>query len=109
MIKEIIAGKKISRVGKADIKIMIVFIYYTLVGAMGLMSSTYAGFGNVGDTLQELIICESTGNRECNNINLDTYHSLRMLSVVNIVTLFLSPVVAILISFNPKACRKALQ
>ena len=103
------AGKKVSRVGKAEVKIMIVFIYYTLVGTIGLISSTYAGYSNVGDSLQELFICESSGNQDCSNIDSDIYHHLGILSVINILILNFSPVVALLISINPKACKKNLR
>ena len=107
VIKELIAGKKVSRVGKAEVKIMIVFIYYTLVGVSGLISSTYAQYSDVGSRIQELFICESTGDRDCSDIDLDTFQRLGTLSVVNIIILYFSPVIAVLISINPKSyCAK---
>ena len=104
-----VAGKKkLSRVGKAEIKIMAVFIYYILIGAMGLITSTYGGFSNVGESLEALIICESTGNQEC-DVNLDTYRRLTVMGILNIATFFFSPVMAFLFSFNPMAWKRAIQ
>ena len=60
---------------------------------------------NTRDHMEELILCETIENLEC-NVNLDTYHIFRALSVVAIVLLSFLPVVALLFSFDPKICRK---
>ncbi len=93
-----------NRKMKAEIKIMLLIIYYTLAGFMGLMSSTIYVYLNISDDVQQMFFCESTGGQEC-ELNFNTIHSIRVSRVKNVV-LGLVPVVALLFTFDPKACRK---
>ena len=107
MLKKLIAGKKISEVGKAEIKIAMVLIYYTFVGVMGLVSFTVSDRQDhiIAGRIMTLIICESTGTQVC-DVNMDSQRSIEVLSVVSIVMTSFLPVIAVLFSFDLKACRK---
>lgn len=101
VIKNLAAGKKMIKAGKAELKIMITFVYYIIMGVISHVSY----FANTQDDIQLLILCESTGNREC-NVDLSAYNRSRILNIVAFVMVTLLPVVAILFNFDPKACTR---
>ena len=107
MLKKIVARKKVGKVGMAEIKIMLIIMYYIVVGVMGLISFTYHEVKTISnrERLEELILCESRGNKKC-VVNLVTIDNIRNLSVVVVVMVAFLPIVAILFTFNPKACQK---
>ena len=82
---------------------MVVIIYYTIMGLIVLVT-TANYFVNIRREVEELILCESTGNQHC-DVNLRGYHNFNILITVAIVMFSLTPVVAILFSFNRKACK----
>ena len=101
--RDLKAGKKISQVSKAKIKISLAIIFYTLMGVMGLTSTIYY-LVNVRDRVMEKILCESSGSLQCDDVDQGHYGTL---SVVTDVMIALTPVVALLFSTNLKVCRKS--
>lgn len=72
MLKKLLAKKQVGRVGKAELKIMAVFLYHTIFGVMGTGANTYLtiaeGFQN---SIRKYIFCESTGtmtNFDCRQL-----------------------------------------
>lgn len=110
VIKKLVArtGKGTSNVGKAEIKIIVVILYFTLMGIMGLMSISFYEFSNIKEHLVESFLCEN-GSQECNNQKLATFNTFAVLSVVATSLFTFAPVVAVLFSLDLKLCRKTLR
>ena len=76
-MKKLLARKKVRNVGKAEIKITAIVIYYTIVGVMSLANDTYFGEYTY-EPFIEYIACQSTGMASCQE-------ELHTLNEVNIV------------------------
>ena len=64
ILKKMLARKKVGNVGKAEIKIAAIIIYYILIGVMGLAAFTY--FMNYQtDAFSQYIVCQSSGKESC--------------------------------------------
>ena len=96
-----------GRVGKAEIKMVMVVSYYIIMGVTSLIAFTYSEVeaGTLRTSLEELIICESTGNLEC-EVDSGTLIIFRGISTASIVMFAFLPVVVILFSFDFNICRK---
>ncbi len=104
VLKKLLARKKVGRVGKAQIKIMAVIIYYTILGVMGLVAYTvFEVADSYRKTIVQYVLCESTGLSECEVTNDNT---ILILSKLVIIMISLLPVVAILFNCDPKAWKK---
>ena len=95
--------KRKSKVGTAQLKITVILIYYTVVGVMGLTTSTVSFTSYAATTdIAEYVACESRGMADC------TYDSPLLsstLALVVVVLISFLPVVAIVFSCSPRACR----
>ena len=103
--KKLATGKKESTVGKVEIKIIVVIVYFTLMGVMGLMSISFYEFNNISNRLEEAFLCENSEEEECDYEN-DSFSAFAVLSVVAFALFAFAPVVAILFSFKREAFRK---
>ena len=108
MLKKILKGKKVQvlMVGKAQLKIACMIIYYTLVGVMGLVIFTFNIEANIAnqDIHRDYILCESGGRSDCVldlGINSDVNSAIT--TIIYVMLSFL-PVLAIFFSFNPQIC-----
>lgn len=109
VLKKLVARKKIGKVGKAQIKISIILIYYTVLGVVGLVSLTYFEvkiFNSEG--LREFFLCESLGNPDC-FLDVAPIKNIKALSVSVIVMLSFLPVIVLIFSFDYQACKKKLK
>ena len=82
-------------VGKAEIKITAIVIYYTIVGVMSLANDTYFGEYTY-EPFIEYIACQSTGMASCQE-ELHTLNEVYIVAAVIVMVSFL-PVVVILFS-----------
>ena len=111
MLKRLKAGKEVMR--KAEIKIAIIIVYYTLTGVIGLAAFTH-NFNavNIMDTserLRNLFLCESTGAQDCTDVNLvDSITSIRNFFLVASIMVKLLSVVAVVFSLDPTALKMTL-
>ena len=104
MLKKLLAKKKVGGVCTAHLKITAVLIYYTVLGVMGLSTATSSLTNYAASTdIVEYLACESRGMADC--MFNSTFHS-STLAVVVVVLFSLLPVVAILFSCDPRACRR---
>lgn len=73
---------------------------------MGLivLVTTANYFVNIRRRVDELILCESTGNQRC-DVNLNDYYNFNILITVAFVMFSLTPVVAILFSLIERLAR----
>ena len=108
VLKKLIAGRKVGRLGKAQVKMAVVVLYYTIVGSMSLISFTYFEVKSKAsrDSLESLFLCESTGDLDCTDISLESITTLNALAVMVIVLVAFLPVVAVVFSFDPKICTR---
>jgi drug/metabolite transporter (DMT)-like permease len=90
--------KKVVNVGKGELKIMALIIYYLVLGVIGL---AVFGTSNNLSKLKALLICEATGERDC-IFETPIQH---ILSIVVNILLALFPVATILASCDPKAIK----
>ena len=100
-------GKKVIR--KAEIKIAITIVYYILTGVIGLAAFTQ-NFNEIMGTIErltELVLCESMGTRDCTDMNVVDLHA-RNLFLVSSIMLKMSSVVAVVLSLDPTALKKAI-
>lgn len=100
-----------GKVGPAQLKIMVIIIYYTLLGVMGLVSSVVSFNYYKSKTNQEIIasylLCESSGRSDCHLEPEAVVESVGRLSVSVVVLICFLPVLAILITCNLQtSCRK---
>lgn len=97
---------KVGKIWKAQFKISAIIIYYTLVGVMGLATYTYF---EANETFQEnfteYILCESGGQSSDCVLNLNV-GILDALGTTVVVMVSFLPVLAILFSCDPQACRR---
>ena len=85
---------------------MVVILYFTLMGVMGLMSIWFYEFSSISEHLIESFLCENMESQDCNNQKLRTFGTFASLSVIATALFALSPVVAILFSLDRKVCKK---
>ncbi len=77
---------------------------------MGFISQTIPTYFEVnakanGESLEELLLCVNTGGLDC-DVDLSGINILDVLSLAAIAMVSFLPVVALLFSFDPKACKK---
>ena len=104
-------GRHASNIGKADARIAMVTIYYTLMGVVGLGVSTYNIFVTQDNftNLRDIFLCESTGILNCTDADMQSNETvLIFVAIANFMVTF-SPVVAFLFSFNLKLVKEMLQ
>ena len=105
VLKKLLARKKVGNVGKAEIKITAIIIYYVLVGVMGLVNFIMR-FNT--DAISQYIVCQSSGKESCQEeFNISKNDILIMAAPAVMVSLI--PVVAILFSCDPKAFKTKFQ
>lgn len=107
VLKKLMARKTVPKVGKAQVKITFIIIYYVLVGVMGLVTFTYyRASSTYRETIVEYILCEISGMQDC-ILDLGViYDIISALTTTVIMMISLLPVMAILFSCNPQACKK---
>ncbi len=108
VLKKLIAGKKVSKVGRAEVKMAVIVSYYIIVGVLCLYTFTYFEVKAKAnrDGLAELFLCESNGNSDCGDIDIDSVNILNVQAVAAIVMIAFFPVVALLFSYDTKTYRK---
>ena len=107
VLKKLLSGKKVGNVGKAEVKMALVIFYYVVVGAMSLVTFTYIevkGKAN-RDSLTELILCESMGNRDC-DADLQHLDDLNVLASLSITLVAILPIVIVLFSIDTKQIKE---
>ena len=107
VLKKLLARKKVGNVGKAEIKITAIIIYYVLVGVMGLAAYTYFMRFNT-DAISQYIVCQSSGKESCQE-EFSISKNDTFFMAAPIVMISLIPVVAILFSCDPKAFKTKFQ
>ena len=107
MLKKLLSGKKAGNVGKAEVKMALVIFYYIVIGAMSLVTFTYIEIKGKAnrDSVAELIICESMGNRDC-DADLKELDALDVLASLSITLVALLPIVIVLFSIDTKMIKK---
>ena len=106
-MKKLLARKKVGNVGKAEIKIAAIIIYYIIVGVMGLAAYTYFAPFNA-DAISQYIVCQSSGKESCQEEFSISKNDI-FFRAAPIVMLSLLPVVAILFSCDSKAFKTKFQ
>ena len=110
VLKKVKTSKEVIK--KAEVKIAIIIIYYTLTGVIGMVAFTYFNVVNIMNTISkslgELFLCESTGTQDCTDVNLDTFNTLTSFSLVANIMVTFSSVVAVVFSLDPKALKMTL-
>ena len=91
MLKKILSGKKAKNIGIAELKVTVILIYYSVFGIIGIVFFTYFidSFAITG--FVEFIICESTGNSNCNQL-LQGNRTLYILITIDLIMLSFTPV-----------------
>ena len=90
VIKKISKGRKISRVGKAQVKIMFVFCYYIVLG--GLVLGVFSYYVGISDRLiadqQKFFACESLGTntgKDCQALKSSAIEAFSDLALVGFI------------------------
>ena len=102
ILKKLLARKKVGNVGKAEIKITAIIIYYVLIGVMGLATTTYFERYNT-DAISQYIVCQSSGMESCQEVLHIRSNDEIFAVAASIVVLSFLPVVVILFNCDPKA------
>ena len=101
-MKKLLARKKVRNVGKAEIKIIAIVTYYTIVGVMALVNTTYFDEYSYQPVI-DYIVCQSTGMASCQE-ELHILEEVFILATIIVMISFL-PVVVILFSCDLRAFR----
>ncbi len=107
-MKKLLAKKKVGKVGTAQLKITGILIYYTILGVMGLVASTMSFTSYSTKTregIAQYLFCENSGSSDC-VLDSAAIGPVGILSIVVTVLFSFLPVVAILVSCDPRACKK---
>ena len=109
VLKKLLARKRVAKVGTAQLKITAVLIYYTVIGVMGLVTATLSftsyATKSTREAITQYILCENSGESDC-KLDSAIVSNVGNLSVAVIVLFSFLPVVAILFSCDPRACRR---
>ena len=111
VIKKLSRGKKASKVGKAQVKIMVIFIYYLLLGilALGIFSYYVAINDMLIVDLRAFFLCESFGvnsGKNCLALRSEALKNYTRLLVVGIIVqALITPVILIFVADCTK-CKK---
>ena len=110
MLKKLKAGKKVGKVGKAQIKISFIIIYYVLLGVLGLVTLTYIevkssliGIAAVADFL----VCESLGGSNC-YLDKELIAVFESLGITVKILLMMIPVVVLIFVVDIQAIKNLL-
>lgn len=105
VIKNLLARKKTVNIGKGELKIAAIIIYFIVSGVMGLSLITAASKSYTRE-YTEYFICESTGRSSECILNIPPLNT-----VVTIYFLFSSllPVIALLVNCDPHAVKTKFQ
>ena len=91
--------------GKAQLKILALVVYYTFTGVVGLATYTYFFTGTTYlELIAEYVLCESGGSADC--MFDETSRVVSFLTSAVIITIALIPLTTILFSCDPKAFKK---
>ena len=107
VIKKISRGKKASRVGKAQVKIMFVLVYYILLGGLVLgVFSYYVGIDEmiIADQ-KKYFACESLGTNTATDCTALKSTSLDAFSDLSIVAIILQGLVSFVILLFIVECK----
>ena len=104
ILKNLLARKKVGKVGKAQIKITAITIHNIILGVVGLAAVTYFD-ANFYEEAINFVMCQSTGRESCEVQGISSLDEIIILAVV-IIILAVLPIVAILFTCDPKACCK---
>ena len=104
MLKNPLARRKVGDVGKAQIKIMAIIVHNTLLGVVGLAAITYFYTSDIYDESFNFIACQSTGRESCEVQGISSLDEILILAAV-VILIALLPIVVILFTCDPKACR----
>lgn len=108
VLKKLLARKKTGNVGKAQIKITAVIMYYTLQGVTGLVTLAYfiANRSDAGQsTLAEYITCGNKGLPDCALIFGST-DAVHIFAVISTVMLSFVPLLALLFNCDLQSWRR---
>lgn len=109
-MKKLLAQKRTGKAATAQLKITAVLIYYTVLGVMGLSTASvsFTGYAAETENIVQYLACENSGMSDC--VFDSTFLSgAGTLAVVVIVLISFLPLVAILFSCDPRACKKKSQ
>ena len=90
MLKKVLNGKKAKNIGIAELKVTVLLVYYTVLGIVGIVFFSYFidSFAITG--FKQFIICESTGNSNCNQL-LQGTRTLYILVTFDLIMLSFTP------------------
>ena len=112
MLKKLLTKSDVGKVGKAELKISIIIIFYLFFGVMGLASSTYLNASlDFINSIFGYIFCESSGlASNCLEIlDVTTNDVVRTLLSIALASLLLWPVVIVISSIEPKLYRDKMK
>ena len=110
MLKKVLAKstKDIKRVGKAELKVTVIIVFYAFFGMMGLASTVYLN-QNIAfqNSVVAYIICESSGFApDCLDVlDIRTNEVVSALLSTAFCSLLLWPVIIIIFTIEPKLYR----
>lgn len=102
MLKKLLAKKKVSNVGLAELKITAILITNMAVSVIGLVNFTLAD-PRVMTEARSFVFCEASGGQNC---NLGEVNTLNITLSVNLAFVSFLPMVGILLSCDIQAFKK---
>ncbi len=107
MLKKLLANRKVEKVARAQIKLLIILIYYVINGVFGIANVTYTQLVQPGERriVYEYFVCESTGSKDCHlERSLDAIRPL--LIIFNIVIFTCMPLFIFIFSVDFRKCKR---
>jgi hypothetical protein len=109
VLKKLIARKQVGRVGKGEVKIMILILYFLIFGSMGTATNTYLNVaGGLQTGTNNYIFCERMGVTDfnCRELLSPSLPALTHFMTIALMALILWPVVVLIVTFDPAVYKK---
>jgi hypothetical protein len=101
VLKRLIARKQVGRIGKSELKITILILYFLIFGSTGIATNTYINVaGGLQTGTNNYISCESMGITDFNCLELlsPSLPVLTTFLTIALMALLLWPVVVLIVS-----------
>ncbi len=111
MLKKLVAKRKVENITRAEIKLLIILIYYVVNGVFGLANLTYSQLIFPPERRQAYeFICQLTGTRN-EDCHLDTsLDTIRPLLIIFSIIIFTGlPLFVFIFSVNCGKCQRKLK
>ena len=107
VLNKLLSGRKVTNVGKAQVKITALIVYVTIVGVVGLVTKTrlVLTYDAYGEDLTENILCLTVGGSDC-TLDQTPFNTVTTLVTTFLFLLSFIPMMVIFLICDPMAFKR---